>query len=72
MNKKSNELKLTKKEALRILIKASSRDIIGAGKGYRSTSNKWRKTVSEAIIKLYKDAYNRNIKASDKYNLHIY
>ena len=60
---------MTKKEALKILIKAGSNDIIGSGMGYRKTSDEWRKTVSDAIRKLYKDAYGMEVDASVEFNL---
>lgn len=47
---------MTKKQAIRILIQAAARDVRGAGKGIRSTSDEWRKEVEEAVKVAYKMA----------------
>lgn len=56
---------MTKKEALKILIESSIRDIRGAGMGYRSTTEKWRTKVREAIKKIHPDVYGYQI---DEFN----
>ena len=48
---------MTKKEALKILIESSKRDIVGQGLGFRSTTEEWREKVRKAIRKMYKYAY---------------
>jgi len=52
---------MTKKKALQILIQSSLKDIRGAGRGIRSTTDEWRKEVKEAIRKLHPDAYGYQI-----------
>lgn len=60
---------MTKREALQILIRASSNDIKGSGLGYRSTTEEWRLQVSDAIRVLYKDAYDYEVNSSVEFNL---
>lgn len=63
---------MTKKEALHILIQASRNDITGSGMGIRSTTEAWRQKVEHAIVRLFKDAYGRDMDSSDRYNLNIH
>lgn len=63
---------MTKKQALKILIEAGCNDIRGSGMGFRSTSDEWRKKVSDAIRKLYKDAYGMNVTPNIEFNLRLH
>ena len=60
---------MTRKEALKVLIQSSARDIKGMGLGYRSTTEEWRIEVREAIEKMYKEAYDSECDKSVRYNL---
>jgi len=59
---------MTKKEAIKILIESACRDIIGSGKGIRDTTNEWREKVRQAIKKLWKEVYGRDMTESEKFN----
>ena len=63
---------MTYKKALQILIESAARDVMGMGLGYRTTTEKWRVKVREAISKVFPKAYDREMDYSDRYNLHIY
>ncbi len=58
---------MTKKDALKILIESSKRDILGAGLGYRTTTDEWRDKVREAIKKIHPSIYGYQI---NDFNLH--
>ena len=66
------EKKMSKKLALQILIQSASRDIKGGGLGFRSTTDEWREIVSNAIRKLYSDAYGIPISESVEFNLGLH
>lgn len=51
------EKRMSKREALSILIQAGQRDITGSGMGYRSTTDEWRTKVAKAIEVIYPIAH---------------
>jgi len=59
---------MTLNKAISILMLAAERDVKGSGGGYRSTTNKWRITVSEAWTRCFCYIYKREPQFSDYYN----
>jgi len=57
---------MTKKEAKIILMESALRDIRGTGLGYRSTTEKHRERVRQAIKIIHKDVYGHEI---DEFNI---
>ena len=60
--------KMTLNKAIEILMRAAERDVMGTGMGYRSTSDKWRETVSEAWTVCFFHVYRREPQYSDYFN----
>ena len=59
---------MTLNKAISILMLAAERDVRGAGKGYRSTTQEWRVTVSEAWTVCFCRIHKREPQFSDYYN----
>ena len=59
---------MTLNEALRILMQAATNDARGSGLGYRSTSDEWRKTLSEAWTVAHRRVYKWEPTQSDYFN----
>lgn len=60
--------KMSLKEALRILMKAASNDARGSGLGFRSTTDDWRRQLSEAWAVAHKRVYGWEPTDSEFFN----
>lgn len=56
---------MKKREALRILLESAQRDVKGNGRGFRTSTLEYRNRVKEAVKKIWKDAYGREISDND-------
>ena len=65
-SKKQKPMSLTK--AFQVLLRAAENDVRGSGLGYRSTSDAWRYTVSDAWAKVWKHVYGWEPSESDYRN----
>jgi len=59
---------MTKRKALSILLQAAQNDVEGSGRGIRSTSDDWRKQVTEAWMVVFKMVNHRAPDGSDLFN----
>ncbi|MFX0200512.1 MAG: hypothetical protein ACFFCW_30710 [Candidatus Hodarchaeota archaeon] len=60
--------KLPLKGAIAILMEAASRDVRGSGLGMRSTTEEWRRSVSEAWKVAFRYVHKRDPNDSDMFN----
>lgn len=58
-------------EAVKILMQSAERDVGGCGRGYRSTTEEWRKRVSEAWVVCFRKIHRRDPDESDLFNAGI-
>ena len=59
---------MTLNKAIGILMKSAERDVRGSGLGYRSTTEDWRREVSEAWTVCFFRLYKRKPQYNDYYN----
>jgi hypothetical protein len=63
---------MTRREALQVLIKHAAADCNGAGTGIRTVPDRAeRERVREAVKKLFREAYGREMDDSDAFNLKL-
>ena len=59
---------MTLNKAISILMSVAERDVRGAGMRYRSTTNEWRATVSEAWTRCFCHIHKQKPRYSDYFN----
>ncbi len=62
---------MTLTEALCLLMECATRDVVGSGQGYRSTSEEWRGKIAVAWSVAFKRVYKREPEYNDYFNANM-